>query len=43
MNPICAEGATIAIAVQPFVKNAEKNVRNVQTGSVMTAENVPNV
>ena len=43
MNPICAEGAAIATAVQPFARNAEKNARNVRTGSVMTVENVPNV
>ena len=43
MKPICAEGAAIAIAVQPSARNAEKNARNVRTGSVMTVENVPNV
>jgi hypothetical protein len=42
MKPIYAEDAAIVIAVRPSARNAVKNVQNVQTGFVMTAENVLN-
>ena len=43
MKPIYAEDAASVTAVRPSARNVVKNVQNVQTGFVMTAENVLNV
>lgn len=43
MKPIYAEDAAIVTAVRLSARNVVKNVQNVQTGFVMTAENVLNV
>ena len=42
MKPIYVEDAAIVTAVRPSARNVVKNVQNVQTGFVMTAENVLN-
>lgn len=43
MKPIYVEDAASVTAVRPSARNVVKNVQNVQTGFVMTAENVLNV